>query len=75
MTDLNTPYLGIKDAKGYQVLPEKGDLKPTGSKFATWERANLERLAEKLEQELLETQMDLQFALSNWRKAVTRSDR
>jgi hypothetical protein len=43
------------------------------SRFASWDRRNLENLAEELVAELNETKEELRAALKHWRKAVKDS--
>jgi hypothetical protein len=45
----------------------------TPSKFASWDRRNLEDLAEKLVAELNETKGELALALKFWRKEVQKN--
>ena len=40
------------------------------SRFASWERANLEKLAEDLMAELKATQEDFRAAMDLWRQAI-----
>jgi hypothetical protein len=46
---------------------------PRPSRFATWDRASLEKLAEELSAELIETKGELALALKFWRKEVEKN--
>lgn len=77
MSLINEPY--ITKQTGDTPLPMVGAYpdKPLDpripSRFASWDRRNLERLAEELVAELNETKEELRAALKHWRKAVKDS--
>lgn len=72
MSFTSEPY--ITKQAGDTPLPMVGDFRPKiPSRFASWERRNLECLAEELVAELNETKEELRAALKHWRKAVKDS--
>jgi hypothetical protein len=78
-SDADFPFREV--SKSIHVSAEKlSDTLNTGlygpkipSRFASWERRNLENLAEELVAELNETKEELRAALKHWRKAVKDS--
>jgi RNA-binding protein YhbY len=46
---------------------------PLPSRFASWDRASLEKLAEELTAELIETKGELAIALKFWRNEVKKN--
>lgn len=72
MSFISEPYVQ-EDRHKTGVCVDKPIAPRIPSRFASWERRNLECLAEELVAELNETKEELRAALKHWRKAVKDS--
>jgi hypothetical protein len=66
---IHEPYVTPLPPSAFEPMP--GDFRPKiPSRFSTWDRKNLENLAEELVAELNETKEELRVALKGWRRMV-----